>query len=427
MSTSSATQFKNDHLTVRVEQQPGCQVSLDIEVSPTAVEASYQKAFKNVNKEVSLPGFRRGRAPDSLVHQHYASDIEREWKRLTAQTALSEALSLAKIDPYTEPSEGTRIKRISRQEGAEVIAHFERVPQVPAVDLQALQKEPLSIAPVTEAQIAEKLEELQRFHATWQTVEGRPVQPGDQAILDVDRLTEQGAVEVYRDTPFEVGSPAEIGGASWLSKALVGHSTGERVEATGADTEGHSEKYSLHIKEIRAICLPPVDDALARKAGCQDVAQLKERVATKAQTEAEAAARDLSAEKLADQLLQLYVFEVPQTFVRYEQWMRIKAQRELRSESSDKFDAKDFEEESTRSAAERFIRLLYLLRDTVEKYQIGVTQRDYSSEVFRQRFSQSPQERYLSEALPQEERQMRVQRAVAVRKALHKLLELITP
>jgi hypothetical protein len=65
------TEYKNDRLTVNIETAPGCLVKLDARLSPKAVEEAYLKTVKDTNKQVSIPGFRKGKAPNDKIIKEF--------------------------------------------------------------------------------------------------------------------------------------------------------------------------------------------------------------------------------------------------------------------------------------------------------------------------------------------------------------------
>ena len=59
--------FENNNFKISVQEEPGCLVKLNVFVSPEQTNKNYKLAVKKINKEVSVPGFRKGKAPDSTV------------------------------------------------------------------------------------------------------------------------------------------------------------------------------------------------------------------------------------------------------------------------------------------------------------------------------------------------------------------------
>src|SRR3954467_12935482 len=140
VSTRETTQetdtLSNENVSVTLTRSPNCSVKMEIAISPEAAEAAYGRAFKNVKKEVSIPGFRKGKAPDTFIRNKYASAIEQEWKDIVLETGFNEALELT----ATYPMKNGMIKRpviheISREKGVKFGIEFEIKPTIPSIDL----------------------------------------------------------------------------------------------------------------------------------------------------------------------------------------------------------------------------------------------------------------------------------------------------
>ena len=96
------TEFKNDNVQVIVSRSKGSRVKLEINVSPLATQAAYKQAIKAVGKEISRPGFRKGKAPDNYILQNYKGHVESEWNNILLNTSFQEALDLTKIYPFSK-------------------------------------------------------------------------------------------------------------------------------------------------------------------------------------------------------------------------------------------------------------------------------------------------------------------------------------
>ena len=113
MSTSNQ-EVSNDNIKVVVTKTPGCRVTFDITVAPTGTQSAYTKAVRSVNKEVSLPGFRKGKAPEKLVIQHYGKHVDREWRNMVLNYAFEQAIELTKLSPlHQEAVQAPEVKKIS--------------------------------------------------------------------------------------------------------------------------------------------------------------------------------------------------------------------------------------------------------------------------------------------------------------------------
>ncbi|MEM1283508.1 MAG: trigger factor, partial [Chlamydiota bacterium] len=227
MSTKT-TEHKNDHYTVQVDKEPGCQITFTITVSPEATKKEHVTALKGVNKQVSLPGFRKGRAPNELIMKHYAQHVEKEWKEALLHKAFQEAMKLTDVVPFTRESvKNADIKDCSLDEGAKVTVKFEAMPDVPEIDVATLNIETVEAEPVTEKKIEQIIEDIRYQFAEWENVEDRPVKEGDFVDVDIENLDDEGTF-ICQDTRLEVVK-GKMG--TWLIDLLIGMKPSESAEA----------------------------------------------------------------------------------------------------------------------------------------------------------------------------------------------------
>ena len=189
MTASPQDHFQNDNITVTIKREPGCRIHLDVVANPTAVKAGRNKALKVINKEVSIPGFRKGKAPGAVVEERFATYIDKEWKDIVLQTAFEEAIRLINIFPFTKSSvHAATVKSISLENGATLTYDYEeapRVPETPSDRLTQLSIPSISKREVSQEDIGNVIDDLRLRHAEWTIIADRPIQEGDFIDLDV--------------------------------------------------------------------------------------------------------------------------------------------------------------------------------------------------------------------------------------------------
>ncbi|HEX8969056.1 MAG TPA: trigger factor, partial [Chloroflexota bacterium] len=170
---------------------PPRQVSLDIEVEQERLDRAMDDAFRRLAGRVDVPGFRRGKAPRSMVERMIGRDriVEEALDRLLPEV-VSEAMEQEKLEPYTRP----RVDSIEF-EPLRLKAVVGLAPKVELGDyrgnLHVDNEEPT----VDQEQVDGVIQRLRESHAQWAPVE-RPVQIGDRVAIDL-RADVQG-----RDAPF---------------------------------------------------------------------------------------------------------------------------------------------------------------------------------------------------------------------------------
>lgn len=395
MSTET-TEHTSDHYVVRVEREPGCLVTFSITVSPQAAKKEHEQVLKEMNKQVSLPGFRKGRAPKELIVRHYGQYIEKDWKEALLQNSFREAMYLANVFPLSEKSvRKADIVSCSLQEGCKLTVKFEAMPDVPEVDLAQLLLEQVDVEPVTEKKIEQIIEDIRYRFAEWEKVEGRPVEEGDFVDLDIEDLDQPGNF-ICRDTRLEVAK-GKIG--KWLLDLLIGMNIGESREAQSTlneelgDVEFKSTRCRVTVKGIFKSILPNLDEAFAEKAGVKSVEELRSKVTEDLATLHKKQAEEKRREHLKARILATHSFDVPASLIDAEAQQQM-VQRVKEAESAlaegaslDKALLSEMQN-AVRKEVEEMLRWQFIAQNIARKENISVDQSEVSAELLRYLYSQ---------------------------------------
>lgn len=302
------TSFQNEHMTVQVTRQPNCIVVFDITVTPEATKAGRLKALKNINKEVSIPGFRKGKAPDNVILQRYSHVINDEAKDVIGRTAFYEAVELAKIAPMrTDKRIEMQVDVLSENEGAKVKIEFEHAPQIPEIDLEGFTVTPVEPKPVTQEQLDDHLKSVRRRLAKMEEVTDRPAEAGDRVVFDVE-------VIANKESHHQNNEELELSGDDWAINSLIGMSIGETKEVAPPEaTEGQIVKFT--VKKISKPVLPEMDEDFFKQVGVKDVEELGQQARKVLEKAAQDEAKNAMVEQLQTQMLDKYPFEIPLTLL----------------------------------------------------------------------------------------------------------------
>lgn len=387
--------IKTEHLDVFVTRSPGCYLKLDITVSPEASQAAYAKAVKSVNKEISIPGFRKGKAPDAIVIQRFEPHIKKEWHDNLLNTAFSEFIGKTHLYPYSNQNSVKRaeVKSATKEDGCRLHIEYESRPTVPNVDVSAIQVDPVQAEPVNEKEIDETLHQIQLKLGTWNKVQDRPVQKGDFVDLDIEAL-DNPPRSICKDMRFEV---AEGRMGQWMMKLIVGRNLNETVEGMSEKEESltleNPEDFKptlcrITIKAITTAELPPLDDELAKKVGLTKIDELRPKVEQDLQKRAEEERKDKLRAQVENQLLAQYDFDIPASLIAPQLKETVQHRvAELKKHENSKEHlqqmAKDIEQ-NTLQELNRAYRLYFLTRKIAEEHNIGVYENELMQEMFKQ-------------------------------------------
>lgn len=433
MVSQQQTEFRNEALQVSVETLPGSRVTFNMVVTPVAAEAAYRKAIKNISKEVSVPGFRKGKAPEKLITDQYAQYIDKEWRDLLLQTAFNDAIKLTGIQPLNSSSvEKPRMTKCSREEGAEIAISFERQPEAPKIDLATLKVQRVEPKAVTDNDVQQSIEELQRYHAKWETLEPRPIQNGDYISLTIDTLEPEQAC-ICSDERFHIEKGQMV---DWMYNLILGKEVGVPFEGTSElDPAQPVENFKptlcrFTIQSLLDQKLPAVDDALAQQAGCKDVETLNINIRKSLEQRMKQQAQREMANELEETLFSRYPIEVPKSLLDYEIKSRLQSAREAEvAMGIPEAEIRAHQAENTqaiKAMAEKSVKLLYLLDPIMREAKITITKDDLVQELNRQRYMTAPVERIINGAMKPEEIRQRLLNQLFAQKTMNWLVEQAT-
>jgi len=310
---TTPTEFQNNHIALKIERLPGCLIRANIEVAPIASKAAYSKALRNIKKEVVIPGFRKGKAPDNIILKSFAKNIDREWEQVLVDNAIQEAISLAKLHPNgREALKKVQVKALSQEEPSHIVVELELMPEVPHVDPSNLKLEAYVDENSFENEYDKEMETLKLSHADWKELGEKAIEEGDYAALDITDADDENT-KYCENQKFHVKNGLM---ANWLYQILLGKKVNETFEVTSEPNkelgeEGEAKKCLVTVKSVLFPELPQEDDALAQKCKTETIDNLKEKVRSKVENARENRKRVSLIRQVRDQLIENYPFDLP--------------------------------------------------------------------------------------------------------------------
>jgi len=378
----------NDLIELTVQFQPHCVVEFSVKAQPILVRNAHRQAMKAVAKETTLPGFRKGKAPDEMILKNFGSSVDKKWQQKIAEESFREAEKLAKIPLLnTDARVGFTMVRYTLEEGAEMSFHFETEPKTPTIDYQALTLNKEPAVAIDPAKVDDTLHKICLFFAKWEPITERPVALGDFIIVDLDALEESGPVRVFSSARLEVNT---TGMMPWMREMVLGMHGGETKEGisqpdetASAEDQAHfkPKKVQVLVKSIEQPLLPPVDDALANKVGAESAAIMKERLGILLQRQEEKQQRSRYRDQLSHLLLEKYLFDVPESLLSKEVQHRLHQIVKTPAFTRMSDDEKKQEVEKIKLQAGEALRLFYLCRKIALDNRLSVHPKDLQEEI----------------------------------------------
>lgn len=307
-------EFKNQSYSGSVERLPNCIARFKVKIEADEVKHLKDKAAKAINKEVTVPGFRKGKAPEDLIHKQYGKHVEQEFRDLAIRGAAKEAMDHTKLYPIKQDI-GLEVERFNPEDnGVEVTFRYEVFPEVPDVKLDGIKIEPVELKKTTDDEIEHTIRQIQLYHGHFHEVKDRPIQEDDFVIVDIDVIDEP-PFKAYENSRFQV---TEKGMPGWARKMVLGKKAGDSVEGMSEKDKDSGEdfvarKCRITIKDVQTAHLPEVNDELAKKAGVQSVDELKKNIQDQQNGQHSQERQNALRRQVRDHLIAHYPFDLPAT------------------------------------------------------------------------------------------------------------------
>ena len=249
-----------------VEELSPTRVRLSVEVSFEELKPSLDKAYREVSRQVRIPGFRPGRVPPQVIDM-----------RVGRGAVLSEAVNDALPELYSKAVEEAEVFTLGQpdvditqlEDGKELTftAEVEVRPKFELPDLPELSVT-VENAEVTPDDVEEYLSSLRERFASLKTAQ-RPAEDGDYVTIDLSASVDGEPVEDAQASglSYEIGSGTMLEG---LDEALAGMSAGDSStftsELAGGDAAGQQADVTVTVQSVKVKELPELDDDFAQLA-----------------------------------------------------------------------------------------------------------------------------------------------------------------
>jgi len=252
---------------VTVEKLPDSEAVVEVDFSWDEVEKASEKAYRKLVQKVDVQGFRRGKAPRSLLERRLGKEyIYQEGLDDLMTETYRNALKEHDITPLAQPELDAPVFEMGQP------YHFSlKVPILTPVELgdyHSLHFE-REEATVTSEEVEQELESLRDRQAKWEVVE-RPAQIGDRVTMDLKLTVDDESVSDLKDNPFEL-TTERYGLFTGMDEHIVGMQAGESKTFTttipsdysNEKLAGKEAQYAVTLHKIEVKELPELDDALA--------------------------------------------------------------------------------------------------------------------------------------------------------------------
>ena len=289
-----------------VEQLSPTRVKLTVEIPFADLKPHLDKAYREIAKTVTIPGFRKGKVPTMVIDQRFGRGVVlQEAINAALPSAYEAAVSESKVIPLGEPE-----VEVTKLEDGELIEFTAEVEVRPEFTLPAFSELSATVdsLPDIDAEVEERIEVLRKRFATTTEVD-RAAAVGDIVVIDLvgTRQGEPLPDATADGITYQIGSGGMLDG---LDEAVTGLAAGEAAEfnsiLVGGPLQGEPADITVTVIKVSTQELPEVDDEFAALVSEFDTlaemkADLAGGVAGYAKAEQAAKGRDKILEALVEQ------------------------------------------------------------------------------------------------------------------------------
>ena len=294
-------------------------VCLEIQVEKPEFEAAMQKAYLKNRSKISVPGFRKGKAPRAMIERMYGSGVFAED---AMNIAYPEAFEAAVAESGYEPVDYPEVELVDMSDdGFTVKATVTVKPEVKLGKYKGIEAAKPSVS-VTKKDVEAELKTMLERNARLITVE-RAAKDGDTVIIDFEGFVDGVAFEGGKSEnhSLKLGSKQFIPG---FEEQLVGKSAGDDVDVVvtfpeeyhAEELSGKEAVFKVKVHEVKETELPVADDEFAKDVSeFETLDELKKSIEAKLRESREKTANDTFDEVIIKEVVKGVEVEIPDAMI----------------------------------------------------------------------------------------------------------------
>ncbi len=309
-------------MKAQIQVTEGLQRKLNVEVPAETVKNAFSKVYNDIQKQVEIKGFRKGKAPIATIKTMYKDRVQGDVAQDLIQQHYPKALKEQNIDPINYPE--FEFDDPSESKDFSFSAIFDIRPEVKLTKWEGLEVEREKLV-LDEKRIQQVLDNVRNSKAQLVDVlDQRPAQLGDTAVFDFDGFVDGQPLEngAGRDQQLELGSKQFIEG---YEEGIVGMKVGENRTLNlkfpdpyhSAALAGKPVEFKVTLKGLKKKELPEITDELLKEIGAnQTLAEFKKTVADDIEQTEKKRIDDAFKNRLLKKLVQANPVEVPASLLK---------------------------------------------------------------------------------------------------------------
>lgn len=364
-----------------------CEKEWEIAIRSSAIAAERARFFQQIAPDAQVPGFRKGKAPFSVLEQHFKDKAQSEIVERLLSRSVREAILREKEDIIHYPA----VRDI--QFNGDRLSFKIYIELRPKIKLPRYQRIKAKRPPVnvSDEDISKVVERMRERSATFGVVSGRPAKMGDFVIADYSLAVEGKEREKKSDELFELKDEPLLPG---FANQICGMSVGETRTITvnlpesfpRKDWANKSATFTLTLKDIKIKQLPEADDNWAVSiSNFKSVNEVRDQIRTDLLRMKEREAEAALERALLDELVAQTKFDIAEgSIARRAHYLNEQSKKHFIEHGYAPDKAELMTEERTdevRKTAERQVRVTLILEEIAKEQKIEVSDAEVDARI----------------------------------------------
>jgi trigger factor len=296
---------------------------LQIKVESAVFKKAIDTAYNKKTKELILPGFRKGKAPRTLVKKYYGEEIFlKEAIKNTYPSATQEAIKESKLDVILEEKIGINILEAEKEEGLLFNATVIVKPEAKIKNYKGLILKKSKPIRVSNKEVDDKIYKMSKQNSRIFLVEDRSAQLGDIVVVCFESFVDGKLLEKVKNIKIELEDDKTNFD---FVKNIVGHNINEKFEfeikfprdyPVAAEFKSKTISFKTIIKKIQAQEMPQINDDFVKDVSEFDtLVEFKKHIKEKIKNQKISNEQQRLKNKITDQLQEIVEVEVPHSMI----------------------------------------------------------------------------------------------------------------
>ena len=295
--------------------------SVEVEIPADLISSESQRVATEFGRNASIPGFRPGKVPMSLVRTRFAKEIQEEVMSRLLPRSFRDAIADRSVELVGDP-QLQNVEAIVEGAPVKYKAEFEVKPHIELGQYRGLEIDDPKVE-VSDADVDNMVERLRDQASSYRAEPDRALEQDDYAMIEITTSGEGLAADT-RAGHFKLGEETPM---PELHESLRGKRPGETAafdktfgeDATDERLRGKVVHHEVALKEIRVQERPEISDEFAKSVGgWESVDAMTQAIRADIVRHREMETRRLKQNQIGERLLATHQFEVPDTLVEEE-------------------------------------------------------------------------------------------------------------